>query len=100
VNDAIKPLPKRRGPDSAAGNDLADDEIMEDFGNLQAGNGYALDFRHPNISSVCIGPKGYAPIGAAKLSDQWWIHVRRHALRGASAGGFRYLVPKVIQGDQ
>jgi hypothetical protein len=43
---------------------------MEDFGDLQAGNGDALDVRHPNISSVCIGPKGYAPIGAGKLSDQ------------------------------
>ena len=49
VDDLIETLPERRGIDPGAGNDFIDDEVMEDFRNLQTGNGYALNFRHPDV---------------------------------------------------
>ena len=50
MENAFKPLPKRESLDPRARNDLSDDEIVEDLSNLQAPNGYALDFRHANAS--------------------------------------------------
>ena len=50
MDDLIETLPERRGIDPGARNDFIDDEVMEDFRNLQTGNGYALNFRHPDVS--------------------------------------------------
>ncbi len=51
VNDAIEPLPERRRRDPGAGKRLLNDEVMKDPGDLQAGNGYALNLGHPHASS-------------------------------------------------
>ena len=52
MNDAIKPLPKRSGFNAGTRNDLVDDEVVENFGNLQAPNRYTLDFGHTVASVV------------------------------------------------
>ena len=77
MNDAIEPLPKRSGLDPGTGNDFIDNEVVEDFGNLQAANRYTLDFGHPAASTCCIalhvtthGRKTCASNGAGRLRRQ------------------------------
>ena len=51
MNDALERRPERGRLDPGAGKRLIDDEIMQDLGDLQAGNGYTLDIGHPDGSS-------------------------------------------------
>ena len=54
VDDLIEAPPERRGLNPGAGDDFIGDEVMEDFRNLQASDGYALNFRHPDVpASFC-----------------------------------------------
>ena len=56
MNDAIKPPPECRGVDPGARNDLVRDEIVQDFGNLQISNRYAIEFGHEKLP--CGGLRG------------------------------------------
>ena len=51
MNDALERRPERGRLDPGAGKRFIDDEIMQDLGDLQAGNGYTLDIGHPDGSS-------------------------------------------------
>ena len=67
LNDAVQAPPKRRRLDAGAGKYFMDDEIVENFCDLQAGNGYALNFRHRAASSFlkCALPSRFARASAA-----------------------------------
>ena len=56
MNDAIKPSPECRGVDPGARNDLVRDEIVQDFGNLQISNRYAIESGHEKLP--CGGLRG------------------------------------------
>jgi hypothetical protein len=61
MNDALEPSPKRGSLDPGAGNDLIDNKVVEDFGDLQASNRYTLDVGHSAASIVPVrsgGPRG------------------------------------------
>ena len=45
MNDAIKPSPEGGGVDPGARHDLFQDEIVQNLGNLQISNRYAIEFR-------------------------------------------------------
>jgi hypothetical protein len=57
MHDAVKALPERRCLDAGARNDGVDDEIVEDFGDLQTANGNTLNFSHRNASTEMIDKK-------------------------------------------
>jgi hypothetical protein len=90
MNDAIKPLPKRSGLNSGTGNDLIDNEVVENFGNLQAPNRYTLDFGHPAASTVTSrsvrphGRKKVVPETGPSVYRMWGgaMRINAHAVAG------------------
>src|SRR5262249_7919859 len=52
VNNAIEPSPECRRVDAGARNDLLDDEIVKDLGNLQISNRHAIESGHEKLPWV------------------------------------------------